>query len=148
MTDITITGNLTADPELRTTGTGKTVVNFSIADTKRKYNRQTKTWEDGDTLFLRCSAWNDLAQHIATSLTKGTRVVATGELSQRSYQTRTGENRTVVELKVNDIGASLRNATAVVTRAVKQPTQQSEFAGEQQQPASHGFNDSWSEPTF
>ena len=148
MTDITITGNLTGDPELRTTGTGKTVVNFSIADTKRKYNRQTKAWEDGDTLFLTCSAWNDLAEHIAASLTKGTRVVATGELSQRSYQTQTGENRTVVELKVNDIGASLRNATAVVTRVAKQNAKPTGFAGKQQQPASQGFNDPWSTPTF
>ena len=115
-TVITIVGNLTADPELRTTGQGAQVASFTIANTPRQYNRQTGQYEDGDALFLRCSAWNDLAQHCVRSLAKGMRVIAQGRLKQHSYQAQDGTNRTVVELTVDEIGPSLRYATAQVAR--------------------------------
>lgn len=119
-TVITIIGNLTADPELRTTGQGTQVVGFTIASTPRNWNRQTGQYEDGAALFLRCSAWRDLAQHCAQSLSKGMRVVAQGRLTQRSYQAQDGSNRTVVELQVDEIGPSLRYATAQVARTTRQ----------------------------
>lgn len=122
-TTITIIGNLTADPELRTIGSGATVASFTIASTPRTYNRQTNQMEDGQTLFMRCSAWRDLADHCAQSLTRGMRVIAQGRLQQRSYQANDGTNRTVVEMQVDEIGPSLRFATAQVTR------QNSGFAG-------------------
>lgn len=115
-TVITIVGNLTADPELRTTRNGGTVANFSIAATPRVYDRQSNQWVDGDALFLRCSAWRDLATHCAQSLAKGMRVIAQGRLQQRSYQAQDGSNRTVVELQVDEIGPSLRYATAQVQK--------------------------------
>ena len=115
-TTITIIGNLTADPELRTIGSGATVASFTIASTPRSYNRNTGQWEDGQALFMRCSAWRDMANHVAQSLTKGMRVIAQGRLQQRSYQAQDGSNRTVVELQVDEIGPSLRYATAQVTR--------------------------------
>lgn len=115
-TILMIVGNLTADPELRTTGTGTQVCGFTIASTPRVWNRQANQYEDGQSLFMRCSAWRDLAGHCAQSLSKGMRVVATGRLSQRSYQAQDGTNRTVVEMTVDEIGPSLRYATAQVTR--------------------------------
>jgi single-strand DNA-binding protein len=115
-TVITIVGNVTADPELRTIASGASVVNFTVASTPRTYNRNTSQWEDGDALFMRCSAWRELADHIQASITKGMRVIVTGRLNQRSYQTQAGENRTVVEMQVDEIGPSLRYATAAVTR--------------------------------
>ena len=115
-TVITIVGNLTADPELRTTGQGAQVASFTIANTARVYNKQTGQYEDGPTLFMRCSAWNDLAQHCARSLAKGMRVIAQGRLQQRSYQAQDGSNRTVIELRVDEIGPSLRYATAQVSK--------------------------------
>lgn len=115
-TVITIVGNLTADPELRTLGNGGAVANFSIASTPRTYDRQSNQWIDGDALFLRCSAWRDLATHCAQSLAKGMRVIAQGRLQQRSYQAQDGSNRTVIELQVDEIGPSLRYATAQVQR--------------------------------
>lgn len=115
-TILTIVGNLTADPELRTTGTGTQVCGFTIASTPRVWNRQANQYEDGQSLFMRCSAWRDLAWHCAQSLSKGMRVVATGRLSQRSYQAQDGTNRTVVEMTVDEIGPSLRYATAPVTK--------------------------------
>ena len=115
-TILTIVGNLTADPELRTTGTGTQVCGFTIASTPRVWNRQANQYEDGQSLFMRCSAWRDLAGHCAQSLSKGMRVVATGRLSQRSYQAQDGTNRTVVEMTVDEIGPSLRYATAQVTK--------------------------------
>ena len=115
-TILTIVGNLTADPELRTTGTGTQVCGFTIASTPRVWNRQANQYEDGQSLFMRCSAWRDLAGHCAQSLSKGMRVIATGRLSQRSYQAQDGTNRTVVEMTVDEIGPSLRYATAQVTR--------------------------------
>lgn len=119
-TVITIVGNLTADPELRTTRNGGAVANFSIAATPRVYDRQSNQWVDGDALFLRCTAWRDLAEHCANSLAKGMRVIAQGRLQQRSYQAQDGSQRTVIELQVDEIGPSLRYATAQVTRADSQ----------------------------
>lgn len=115
-TVITVIGNLTADPELRTIGSGVSVASFTIASTPRTFNRQSGQWEDGQALFMRCSAWRELADHCAQSLTKGMRVIAQGRLQQRSYQANDGTNRTVVEMQVDEIGPSLRYATAQVTR--------------------------------
>ncbi len=115
-TTITIVGNLTDDPELRFTPSGAAVANFTVASTPRIMNRQTQQWEDGDTLFMRCSAWRNVAENIAESLHRGNRVVVTGRLKQRSYETREGQQRTVVELDVDEVGASLRYATAKVQR--------------------------------
>jgi single-strand DNA-binding protein len=114
-TVITLAGNLTADPELRTVK-GESVVNFTIASTPRIYDRNARQWSDGQALFMRCSAWRDLADHISATLSKGMRVIAQGRLSQRTYQTNDGQSRTVVELSVDDIGPSLRHATAQVHR--------------------------------
>ena len=116
-TVITVVGNLTADPEMRTTRNGSTVANFSIAATPRVFDKQSNQWVDGDALFLRCSAWRDLASHCAQTLRKGMRVIAQGRLQQRSYQAQDGSNRTVIELQVDEIGPSLRYATAQVAKA-------------------------------
>ncbi len=115
-TVITIIGNLTADPEMRFTPSGVAVASFTIASTPRTFDRQAQEWRDGETLFMRCSIWRDAAENVAESLTKGTRVIAQGRLTQRSYTTREGENRTVVEMQVDEIGPSLRYAKAQVTR--------------------------------
>jgi single-strand DNA-binding protein len=115
-TTLTITGNLTADPELRFTGTGTAVAAFTVAASRRVYDQATDGWKDGDTLFLRCSAWRDLADHAAESLTKGTRVIVTGRLKQRQYETPEGDKRTVYELDVEDLGPSLKWATAKIAR--------------------------------
>jgi single-strand DNA-binding protein len=115
-TVITVVGNLTDDPELRFTPSGAAVANFRVASTPRIFNRQTNAWEDGDALFLSCSVWRQAAENVAESLQRGTRVVVTGRLKQRSYETREGEKRTVVELDVDEIGPSLRYATAKVTK--------------------------------
>ena len=116
-TIITVVGNLTADPELRYTQTGLAVANFTIASTPRTFDRAANDWKDGEALFLRASCWREFAEHVAGSLTKGSRVVATGRLKQRSYETKEGEKRTSIELEVDEIGPSLRYATAQVTRA-------------------------------
>lgn len=115
-TIITIVGNLTADPELRTTSAGAQVASFTIASTPRSWNRSTNQFEDGQALFMRCTAWRDLATHCAQSLAKGMRVIAQGRLQQRSYQANDGSTRTVVELQVDEIGPSLRYATAQVQK--------------------------------
>ena len=116
-TVITVVGNLTADPELRYTQNGLAVVNFTIASTPKVFDRQANEWKDGDPLFLRASVWRDFAEHVAGSLTKGSRVIAQGRLRQRSYQDREGQQRTSIELEVDEIGPSLRYATAQITRA-------------------------------
>ncbi|RII89912.1 single-stranded DNA-binding protein, partial [Clavibacter michiganensis] len=116
-TIITVVGNLTSDPELRYTQNGLAVANFTIASTPRSFDRASNDWKDGDALFLRASVWREFAEHVASSLTKGSRVVATGRLKQRSYETKEGEKRTSIELEVDEIGPSLRYATAQVTRA-------------------------------
>ncbi|WP_207455320.1 single-stranded DNA-binding protein [Desertivibrio insolitus] len=116
-TVITVVGNLTADPELRYTQNGLAVANFTIASTPRTFDRASNEWKDGEALFLRASVWRDFAEHVAGSLTKGSRVIATGRLKQRSYETKEGEKRSTIELEVDEIGPSLRYATAQVTRA-------------------------------
>jgi single-strand DNA-binding protein len=116
-TVITVVGNLTADPELRYTQNGLAVANFTIASTPRTFDRASNDWKDGEALFLRASVWREFAEHVAGSLTKGSRVIATGRLKQRSYETKEGEKRTTIELEVEEIGPSLRYATAQVTRA-------------------------------
>ncbi len=116
-TVITVVGNLTSDPELRYTQGGLAVANFTIASTPRTLDRQSNEWKDGEALFLRASCWREFAEHVAGSLTKGSRVIATGRLKQRSYETKEGEKRTSIELDIDEIGPSLRYATAQVTRA-------------------------------
>jgi single-strand DNA-binding protein len=118
-TTITIIGNLTGDPEVRWTTSGHPVASFTIAATARMYDKATGAWKDGDPLFLRCSAWRELGEHAGDSLTKGQRVIATGRLKQRSYEDREGVKRTVMELDVDEVGPSLRFATAKVTKATR-----------------------------
>ena len=115
-TVITVVGNLIDDPELRFTPSGAAVANFRIASTPRTFDRQTNEWKDGDALFLSCSVWRQAAENVAESLQKGMRVVVQGRLKQRSYETREGEKRTVVELDVEEVGPSLKYATAKVAR--------------------------------
>ncbi|OUM44630.1 single-stranded DNA-binding protein [Arthrobacter sedimenti] len=115
-TIITVIGNLTADPELRFTPSGSAVANFTIASTPRTFDRQSNDWKDGETLFLRCNVWRESAENVAETLTKGTRVIAQGRLKSRSYDTKEGEKRTVMELEVDEVGPSLRYASAKVTR--------------------------------
>jgi single-strand DNA-binding protein len=116
-TIITVVGNLTADPELRYTQSGLPVANFTIASTPRSFDRQANEWKDGEALFLRSSIWREAAEHVAGSLKKGDRVIATGALKQRSYQDREGQNRTSIELEIEEVGPSLRYATAQVTKS-------------------------------
>ncbi|MGL5865888.1 MAG: single-stranded DNA-binding protein [Dermatophilaceae bacterium] len=116
-TTITIIGNLTADPELRFTPSGAAVANFTVASTPRTLDRQSQEWKDGETLFMRCAIWRDAAENVAESLNRGTRVVVTGRLKSRSYETKEGEKRTVVELDVDEVGPSLRYASAKITKA-------------------------------
>ena len=116
-TPLTVVGNLVADPELRYTQSGAPVASFTVASTPRTFDRASNEWKDGDALFLRCSAWRELAENIAESLTKGMRVIVQGRLTQRSYEDRDGQKRTVVELQVDEIGPSLKYASAKVTRA-------------------------------
>lgn len=115
-TQMTVVGNLTADPELRYTQGGIPVANFTIASTPRTFDKQSGEWKDGEALFLRATVWRDHAEHVASSLTKGTRVVAQGNLRQRNYETKEGERRTSIELDVLEIGPALRYATANVER--------------------------------
>jgi single-strand DNA-binding protein len=154
-TIITIIGNLTADPELRHTPQDVAVANFTIASTPRTFDRRANEWRDGEALFLRASIWRDYAEHVASSLTKGMRVIAQGKLNQRSYETRDGEKRTTVELDVDEIGPALRYATAQVTRITNQqpPAQRApqptEPAQRAHQPASDGPGSGWDEePPF
>lgn len=118
-TIITVIGNLTADPELRFTPSGAAVANFTVASTPRTYDKNTNEWKDGDALFLRCSVWRQAAENVAESLTRGARVVVVGKLKQRSYETREGEKRTVVELEVEEVGPSLKYASARVNKVTR-----------------------------
>ncbi|WP_028924328.1 single-stranded DNA-binding protein [Pseudonocardia acaciae] len=115
-TVITVIGNLTADPELRFTPSGAAVANFTVASTPRTFDRQSGEWKDGEALFMRCNIWRQAAENVAETLTRGARVIVSGRLKQRSYETREGEKRTVVELEVDEIGPSLRYATAKVNK--------------------------------
>lgn len=132
-TIITVVGNLTADPELRFTQNGLPVANFTIASTPREFDRQANEWKDAEALFLRASVWREFAEHVAASLTKGSRVVAQGRLKQRSYETKEGEKRTAMELEIDEIGPSLRYATAQVTRAASNGQGGQRGGGQQQQ---------------
>jgi single-strand DNA-binding protein len=118
-TTITIIGNLTDDPELRFTPSGAAVAKFRVASTPRFMDRASGEWKDGEPLFLACNIWRDAAEHVAESLQRGTRVIVTGRLRQRSYETREGEKRTVIELEVDEIGPSLRYATAKVQKMAR-----------------------------
>src|SRR3954468_2994035 len=115
-TNITLVGNLTDDPELRFTPSGAAVANFTVASTPRFLDKQSNEWKDGDALFLRCSVWRQAAENVAESLQRGARVIVTGRLKQRSYETKEGEKRTVYEVEVDEIGPSLRYATAKVNK--------------------------------
>lgn len=119
-TSITLVGNLVDDPELRFTSSGVAVANFRVASTPRIYDKQAGEWRDGDSLFMSCSVWRQYAENVAESLTKGTRVIITGRLKQRSFETQAGEKRTVVEIEVDEVGPALRNATAKVARVSRE----------------------------
>ncbi|CAN3700471.1 Single-stranded DNA-binding protein [Microbacterium sp. MM2322] len=145
-TVITVVGNLTADPELRYTQNGLPVANFTIASTPRTFDRQANEWKDGEALFLRASVWREFAEHVAGSLTKGSRVIATGRLKQRSYQDREGNNRTSIELEVDEIGPSLRYATAQVTRAASSGGGGGGGGGGQRPQVQQSADEPWSTP--
>jgi single-strand DNA-binding protein len=116
---VTIVGNLTGDPELRFTPSGQAVASFTVASSTRIMDKATNEWKDGDTVFMRCSVWRQYAENVAESLTRGTRVVVTGRLKQRSFETREGEKRTVVECDVDDVGPALRYATARINKVAR-----------------------------
>lgn len=161
-TTITLVGNLTRDPELRFTPSGAAVADFTVASTSRTFDRQTNEWKDGDTLFIRCSAWRQLAENVAGSLTKGTRVIVTGALKVREYERQDGGRGTSVEMTVDDVGPSLRNATAQVQRTSGGGGQgggfgggnsggfgggnAGGFGGGQQQPAQQNDASAWAQP--
>ncbi|MEY4348538.1 MAG: hypothetical protein RIS43_957 [Actinomycetota bacterium] len=114
---VTFVGNLTSDPELRFTPSGAAVANFTVACTPRTLDKNTNEWKDGETTFLRCQVWRQYAENVAESLTRGARVIVTGRLKQRSYETKEGEKRTSIEVDVEDIGPALRNATCKITKS-------------------------------
>ena len=145
---VTVVGNLTGDPELRFTPNGQAVASFTVASTTRVLDRTTNEWKDGDTMFLRCSVWRQYAENVAESLTKGTRVIVTGRLKQRSYETKEGEKRSVVELDVDDVGPALRNATAKVTRAARGEGGSSSFSAPTDDPWAAAPASSNDEPPF
>jgi single-strand DNA-binding protein len=138
-TTITVVGNITGDPELRFTPSGAAVANFTIASTPRKFDKASNEWKDGETLFMRCSIWRDAAENVAESLVRGTRVIAQGRMVQRSYETKEGEKRTVVEMEVDEVGPSLRYATAKVNRTQRTNGGQQTQGGYSQQ----GGEDPW-----
>ena len=143
-TIITVTGNLVADPELRFQPSGAAVASFTVASTPRTFDRQTSEWKDGDTLFLRCSIWREAAENVAESLTKGTRVIVQGRLVQRSFETREGEQRAVVEMQVDEVGPSLRYATAKVARKSSAGAYNGNRGVVSQAPAGGAADDPWS----
>lgn len=116
-TVVTVVGNLTGDPTLTFTQSGSAVANFTVASTPRTFDKASNSWKDGEALFMRCSVWREMAESVAESLTRGTRVIVTGRLRQRSFETKEGEKRTLLELQVDEIGPSLRYATATVKKA-------------------------------
>jgi len=145
-TTITIVGNLVDDPDLRFTPSGAAVANFRIASTPRTFDKQTNEWKDGETLFMTCAVWRQAAENVAESLQRGMRVLVQGRLKARSFETREGEKRTVFEIDVDEVGPSLRNATAKVTRASRSggdggySGSSSPAAGQQ---SNQGGNDPW-----
>lgn len=134
-TTITLIGNLTSDPELRFTPSGSAVANFTIASTPRTFDKNSNEWKDGETLFLRASVWREAAENVAESLTKGMRVIAEGFLKSRSYETKDGEKRTVIEFEVQEIGPSLKYANAKVNRTQRSGGQGGSNQAPQQPPA-------------
>lgn len=138
---VTVVGNLTNDPELRFTPSGAAVASFTVASSPRVLDKATNEWKDGDPLYMRCSVWRQYAENVAETLTKGTRVIVTGRLKQRSYETREGEKRTVVEMDVEDVGPALRYATAKVNRVAR-----GEGGGGYGGPSSSGGSDSSDDP--
>jgi single-strand DNA-binding protein len=142
---ITVVGNLTADPELRFTPSGAAVASFTIASTPRQFDRNSNEWKDGDALFLRCSIWRQAAENVAETLQRGMRVVAQGRLKQRSFETREGEKRTVVEMDVDEVGPSLKYATAKVNRTQRGSSSGGGFGGSGGSDAgsSAGSDDPW-----
>jgi single-strand DNA-binding protein len=139
-TTITMIGNLVDDPELRFTPSGAAVAKFRVASTPRYLDKQTNEWKDGESLFLQCQIWRQAAENVAESLTKGMRVILSGRLKQRSYETKEGEKRTVFEVEVDEVGPSLRNATAKVTKAQRSAGGNGGFSA----PAADSFNeDPW-----
>jgi single-strand DNA-binding protein len=145
-TQITVVGNLVDDPELRFTPSGAAVANFRIASTPRMFDRQTNEWKDGDALFLSCSVWRQAAENVAESLQKGMRVIVQGNLRSRQYETREGEKRTVFEIQVDEVGPSLRYATAKVTRTQRQGGSSYGQGGQQSGQSSPADNDPWATP--
>ncbi|MBA2699244.1 MAG: single-stranded DNA-binding protein [Nocardioidaceae bacterium] len=144
-TVITVIGNITDDPDLRFTPSGAAVANFTVASTPRIFDKQTNEWKDGDALFLRCSIWRQAAENVAESLQRGSRVVVSGRLKQRSFETREGDKRTVFELDVDEIGASLKYATAKITKTTRSGAGGGGGGGDH---AGSGGNDPWaSQPT-
>ncbi len=158
-TILTIVGNLTDDPSLRFTPSGAAVADFTIASTPRTFDRQANDWKDGETLFMRCSVWREQAENVAESLRKGMRVIVQGRLGQRSYETREGERRTVVEMQVDEVGPSLRRARVQVTRTggdgttpnrsqqpagrANSPSQHADTGGQWNAPLGGSKNDPW-----
>jgi single-strand DNA-binding protein len=142
-TVITVVGNLTADPELRFTPSGAAVANFTVASTPRTFDRQTGEWKDGEALFLRCNVWRQPAQNVAESLTRGMRVMVSGRLRQRSFETREGEKRTVVELEVDEVGPSLRYATAKVNKVSRGGGQGGKPASQGAEAPAGAYDDPW-----
>lgn len=137
-TPITVSGNLVADPELRFTASGQPVASFRVASTPRTRDQATGEWKDGESLFLSCSVWRQQAENVAESLQRGMRVIVTGRLRQRSYETKEGEKRTVYEIDVEDVGPSLRTASAKVTRAARTGGQGGGFGGGNQGGGGYG----------
>jgi single-strand DNA-binding protein len=143
-TVVTVVGNLTADPELRFTPSGAAVTNFTVASTPRTFDRPSGEWKDGDALFLRCNMWRQPAENVAESLTRGMRVMVSGRLRQRSFETREGDKRTVVELEVDEIGPSLRYATAKVNKNARSGGSGNGDGKGGSASAGSGYDDPWS----
>jgi len=139
-TPITIIGNLVADPELRFTSSGQPVAQFRVASTPRTRDQATGAWKDGESLFLTCSVWRQAAENVAESLQRGMRVIVSGRLKQRSYETKEGERRTVYEVEVDEVGPSLRNASAKVNRATRSGGQGGGFGGGNGQGGGGGYS--------
>ncbi|MDK8345459.1 single-stranded DNA-binding protein [Brevibacterium sp. UMB1308A] len=142
MTEVTLIGNLTADPELRFTPSGKAVANFTVANTPRVFDKQAGQYVDGEPMFLRCNAWKYLAENVAETLAKGNRVIVQGKLKSRSFEDKEGNKRTVFEVDVTEVGPSLKFATATVQRNQPQQTQQQSQWGQPQQ-AQQPQQDPW-----
>jgi single-strand DNA-binding protein len=150
-TVITVVGNLTGDPEIKYLPTGAGVASFTVASTPRMFDKQTNQWRDGEALFLRCSAWRELAENVVESLTRGMRVIVSGRLRQRSFETAAGEKRTVVELEVDEVGPSLKYAKATVSKVSRNGSAPAPAASSRstlQAPAGRATAPAYDEPPF